>query len=255
MTLWIFVSWLFSSGLALTELFQNHMEWILPVFFNYLHLYDNWWFSWHMLSKTKSLSEKLTWARTFDLLRRSFLLIRMLHSYFLHLNLTITVSFLFKRWHTWISSGFTSWPVKDSALQTLLLRTSLPIDAGTGFTSIDSRRWHWALLTTFLSSWTILSFNKRLQVLVTNSSKERISYHLKILSKRLLRSDSLEDMSATLISSSINSSFQRLSSWLIVWTIFIYGYRWYNIKIKLNWIQFLNLNMTKTETIFTTSMT
>ena len=64
-TLWIFVGWLLSLSLTLTELFQNHVEWILPAFFNCLHLWDNWWFSWHMLSETKSLPEKLSWVKTF----------------------------------------------------------------------------------------------------------------------------------------------------------------------------------------------
>ena len=178
-TWWIFLGWLLSSSLTLTELFQNHVKWILPAFFNCLHLEDNWWFSWHMLSETKSLPEKFSWVRTSDLLRKFFLLIRMLRFCFLHLNLTITVSFFFKRWHGWRSSGFTSWPVRDNALQTLFSRTSSLIDAGTGFISSDSRRWYWALLTAFLSNWTILSVSKRLQFLLTVSSELRISYHFR----------------------------------------------------------------------------
>ena len=85
----------------------------------------------------------------------------------------------FKRWHSWRSSGFISWPVRDNALQTLFSRISLPIDAGTGFMSCDSRWWYWALLTAFLSNWTILSVSKRLQFLLTVSSELRISYHLR----------------------------------------------------------------------------
>ena len=131
----------------------------------------------------------------------------------------------FKRWHSWRSSGFISWPVRDNALQTLFSRISLPIDAGTGFMSCDSRWWYWALLTAFLSNWTILSVSKRLQFLLTVSSELRISYRLRKSSKRLVRSDSLEDMSSTLISSSIYSSFERFSSWLLVRTIIIYEYR------------------------------
>ena len=179
-----------------------------------------------MLSETKSLPEKLSWVRPSDLLRRFFLLIRMLRLFFLHLNLIITVSFFFKRWHAWRSSDFTSWPVRDNALQTLLSRTSSSIEAGTGFISRDSRRWCYALLTALLSNWIILSPSKRLQFLLTVSSQERISYRLRKSSKRLVRSDSLEDISSTLISSSINSSFERFSSWLLVRTIMIYEYRW-----------------------------
>ena len=125
---------------------------------------------------------------------------RMLRFCCLHLNLTITVSFSFKRWHAWRSSGFTSYPVRENALQTLL-----PIDAETGFISSDSRRWYWALLTGLISNWTILSVSKRLQFLLTVSSELRISYRLRKSSKRLVTSDSLGDISSTLISSSINS--------------------------------------------------
>ena len=127
-----------------------------------------------MLSKTRSLPEKLSWVRTSDLLRRFFLLIRMLRFCFLHLNLIITVSFFFKRLHAWRSSGFTSWLVRDYALRTMFSSTSSPIDAGTGFISSDSRRWYWALLTAFLSNWTILSVSKRLQFLLTVRSEFHI---------------------------------------------------------------------------------
>ena len=134
---------------------------------------------------------------------------RMLRFWFLHLNLTITASFFFKQWHAWRSSGFISWPVRDNGLQTLFSRTSSPIDTGTGFIFSDSRRWYWVLLTPFLSNWTILSDSKRLQFLLAVGSELRISYRLRKSSKRLVRSDSLEDMSSTLISSSINSSVER----------------------------------------------
>ena len=140
-----------------------------------------------MLSETKSLPEKLSWMRPSDLLRRFFLLIRMLRLCFLHLNLIMTVSFFFKRWHAWRSSGFTSWPVIDNALQTLLSRTSSPIVARPGLISCDSRRWYWTLLTVLLSKWTILSLSNRLQFLLTVSSQERISYRLRKLSKRLVK--------------------------------------------------------------------
>ena len=155
----------------------------------------------------------------------------MLHFCFLHLNLTITVSFF---WHAWRSSGFTSWPVRDNALQTSFLRTSSPINTGTGFISSDSQQWYWALLTAFLPNWTILSASKLLQFLLTVSSELRISHHLRKSWKWLVRSDGLEDMSSTLISSSINSSFERFCSWLLVQTIIIYEYRWYKIKTRLN---------------------
>ena len=132
-------------------------------------------------------------------------------------------SFLcFKWWYAWRSSGFTSWPVRDNALQTLPSRTSSPIHARTEFIFSDSRQWYWALLTAFLSNWTILSVSKWLQFLLTVSSELRISYRLRKSSKQLVRSGSLEDMSSTLISLSINSSFERFSSWFLVHTIIIY---------------------------------
>ena len=82
----------------------------------------------------------------------------------------------FKWWHAWRSSGFSSLPIRDNALQTLLSITSSLIDAGTVFIS---RLWYWALVTAFLSNWTILSLNKHLQFLLTVSSEEIISYRLK----------------------------------------------------------------------------
>ena len=161
-----------------------------------------------MLFETKSLPKKLSWVRTSDLLQRLFLLIRIVRFCFLHLSLTITVSFISKRWHAWRSSGFTSRTVRYNALQTLFSITSSPIDAETGFTSSDSRQWYWALLTAFFSNWTILSVSKRLQFRLTVSSELRISYCLRKSLKRLVRSGSLEDMPSTLTSLLINSSFE-----------------------------------------------
>ena len=127
-----------------------------------------------MLSEMKSLPEKLSWVRTSDLLQRFFL-----YFCFLHLNLAITKSLFFRQWHALRSSGFTSWLVRDNALQMLFSRTSSPVDVGTGFISSDSQWWYWALLTAFLSNWTILSVRKRLQFLLTVSSELRISYCLR----------------------------------------------------------------------------
>ena len=166
-TLWIFLGWLLSLILILTELFQTHVEWILPTFFNYLHLLDNWWFSWYMLSEMKSLPEKSSWLRTSDLLQRFFLLIRMLRFCFLHLNLTITMSFFFKRWHAWKSSGLISWPLRDNALQTLLSRTSSLIDEITGFNGVPlqlDNSFTQKTVTVFTDSWlwrkNFISFQK-----------------------------------------------------------------------------------------------
>ena len=71
----------------------------------------------------------------------------------------------------------------------------------------DSWQGYWALLTAFLFNWTILSFSRRLQFLLTVRSESRISYRPRKPSKRLVRLDSLEDLSSTLTSSPINSFF------------------------------------------------
>ena len=186
----IFVGWLLSLSFTLTDLFQNHVEWMLPSFFNCLHLQDSWWFSRHMLSETKSLPEKLSWLRPSDLS-----------------SAAKDATSLYPTF-TWRLLVFTSWPIRDNALQTLFSRTSSSIEVGTGFISNDSWRWYCALLIAFLSNWIILS---RLQFLVTVSSEKSISYHLRKSSKRLVRSDSLED-----IYQLVNSFFL----WKIFWLAF-----------------------------------
>ena len=95
---------LLSLSLTFTALFQNQVEWILPAFFSWRHLYASWWFSWHMLSDMKSLPENLSWCRSLDLFQRFFLLTSTLRLSFLHLNFTITDSFFFKRWQVCKSS-------------------------------------------------------------------------------------------------------------------------------------------------------
>ena len=131
---------------------------------------------------------------------------------YLHLKSTITVSFFFKQWHAEKSQGLTSWPVRESALQKLISRTSSLIDILTGLISSNSRRWYCAMLTplsvnptkwsnplkqfvgnlpknclsvfdhfvklalkglpVFLSNRRILSLNKLLEFLVTDSSEK-----------------------------------------------------------------------------------
>ena len=94
----------------------------------------------------------------------------------LHSHLTTTVSSSFKQWHVWRSLGLISWKLRDGDLQTLLARTSLSVDGGAGFISSGSRRYHWALLTAFISNWRILSLYKQLQFLLTFTPEERISH-------------------------------------------------------------------------------
>ena len=171
----ILIGLLLSLSLTFTTLFQNQVEWILPAFFSWQHLYASWWFSWCMLSDMNSLRENLSWCRSSDLFQRFFLLTSMLRLSFLHLNFTITDSFFFKRWQACKSSGLTSYPVKESALQMFTSSSSSLIDGGTGFTSTDSRRWYWAFVTAFISDWTTLSVNNLLQFLALAKSDETTS--------------------------------------------------------------------------------
>ena len=149
---------LLSLSLTFTALFQNQLEWIFPTFFSWRHLYAILWFSWHMLSDMKSLPENLSWRRSSDLFRRFFRLISTLCLCFLHLNFTITDSFFFERWQACKWFGLTSCPVKESALQMFSSSSSSLIDGGTGFTSTNSCRWYWALVTAFLSNWNYIPF-------------------------------------------------------------------------------------------------
>ena len=89
----IFAGWLLSLSLTFITLFQNHVGWIFPAFFNCLHLEANWWFSQHMFSKMKSSPANVSSLRFSELLWRFFLSIRILRFYFLDFNFTFTVSF------------------------------------------------------------------------------------------------------------------------------------------------------------------
>ena len=100
-------------SLTFTAFFQNQVEWIFPVFFSWRHLHASWWFSWHMFFDMKSLPESFSQRRSSDLFRRIFLLTRTLRLSCLHLNFTITDSFLFRRWQACKSSGLTLCPVRE----------------------------------------------------------------------------------------------------------------------------------------------
>ena len=162
-----------------------------------------------MLSDMKSWSENFSWRRSSDLFRRFFLLTSTLRLSFLHLNFTIIDSFFFRRWQACKLSGLTSCPVRESALQMFSSSSSSLIDAGTGFISIDSRRWYWALVTAFLSKWTTLSVSNLLQFLKMDKSDETTSNLLKKLSNRFDKSEIFDAISSTVMSSSISSSFER----------------------------------------------
>ena len=212
--------WLLLLSLTFITLFQNHIQRIFPILFNCLRLHVNWWFSWHMLSKMKSLQANFSWPRFSDLLQRFFLSIGIFRFCFLDLNFTITIFFFVRWWNAWRSSGITSWPVRESererALQTLSSSSSSLIDAGIGFISINLCRWYWALLTAFFSSSMIHSLRCWLQFFETARSAGGISNLLVKWSNWVVRFTSLEEISSMLISSSINLSFQRCSKWLFV---------------------------------------
>ena len=139
-----------------------------------------------MLSDMKSLPENLSWRRSSDLFRRFFLLTITLRLSFLHLNFTITNSFFFKRWQACKSSGLTSCPVKESALQMFISSSSALIDGWTGFTSTDSRRWYWAFVTAFHSNRATLSVNNLLQFLAIAKSDETKNHRIDLISQKVL---------------------------------------------------------------------
>ena len=157
----------------------------------------------------KSLPANFSWLRFSDVLGRFIAFLFLEFEFYNHNHL-----FFPRRSHAWRSSGITSWPVRERVLQTLSSSSSFLIDVGTGFISINSRRWYWALLIAFLSSQT-----SRLQFFETGNSRDRISNLLVKSSNRVVRFTSLEEISSKLISSSINSSFESCSNWLLVRTI------------------------------------
>ena len=140
---------------------------------------------------------------------------------FLHLNFTITDSFFFKQRQACKLFALTSCLVKESDLQMFSSSPSSLIDGGTGFTSIDSHRWYWTLVTAFLSNWTTLLVSNLLQFLVMAKSDETTSNLLKKSSNWFIKSEIFDAMSSTVMSSSISSSFERSSNWLLVQTILV----------------------------------
>ena len=142
-------------------MFQNHVEWTFPDFFNWIHLYDNWWFSWHMFSEMNSLLANL--IKVF----RKFTKI-----VFVNKNFSLpfpefefhNCSLFFRWWHDLEWSGIISWAASKRALQLLSSSSSLLIDAGTGLT----------LLTVFLSNWIIRSLRRWFQFIETASAEDRI---------------------------------------------------------------------------------
>lgn len=144
--------------------------------------------------------------------------VSILHFCFPHLNLTNTVSFSSS--HA-IPADCLVWlhvELRSAFYKCWLQKVLIAVDGRKKFNFSDLQWWYCALLVAFLYNWTIFSLNKRLQFLVRVRSVERISGLLK---KPLVRRDSLEEMSSTLTSSAINSSFGSFSYWLLVQTVLI----------------------------------
>ena len=121
-----------------TELLKNQVDWILPVVFNWQHLYANWWFLWDIFSLTKSLPENHNSDRSKDLSFKFFQLKRTFCLCFRHLNLTMTRFRFFKWWHESSCSGVTLAPVRDKALKSFSSKISSSRLSGTEFISIVS---------------------------------------------------------------------------------------------------------------------
>ena len=135
----------FSPSLMFIALFQNQVEQIFPVFFNWQHTYASWWFLWQMLSDTKSLSENFRLPS--NLFQRFSLSTSTLCLWFLHSSSTITDSFFLSRMASLLtclvkSSGLTSCPVKECALQMFGSCSLLLIHGGTRFTLTNFCRWY-----------------------------------------------------------------------------------------------------------------
>ena len=103
-------------------------------------------------------------------------------------------------------------------------RTSSAISDGTGLILRVSLLVYWALFKSLHSNWVIRSSRRSLQRLVIYRLEWTISY---FASKPLKRSFSLENFAlmsflkfSRLRTSSVSSSFDKFSNWLLVCTIF-----------------------------------
>ena len=108
-------------------------------------------FMWQTL--TNNLPENFRWVNSNPLLCRFLRLYSTLWLCFLHLNLTTTRSFLFRRWHECNSSGDTFISVRDKARHTVFSKTLSWIAEGTGLISNFFILWYCELLTALRSRW------------------------------------------------------------------------------------------------------
>ena len=113
-------------------LLKNNVLKIFLAFYNLWHLKNKLWLPAHILSEIYKLLENFNSFNSLDLFFIIFLLFITLYFSFLLLNLMMTFSFFLRRWHASRSSGYTSFPVKDSALQTSPSNSFFDSSRGTG---------------------------------------------------------------------------------------------------------------------------
>ena len=113
-TLWIsplLLSWTLA-------LLKNHVLKIFLAFFNLRHLKNKLWLPAHILSEIYKLLESFNSFNSLDLFFIAFLLFITLYFSFLLWIWWWHFLFFLRRRHASRSSGYTSFPVKDSTLQT-----------------------------------------------------------------------------------------------------------------------------------------
>ena len=229
-----------SVKLRFTSLLKNQVEWIFRALLSYRYLYVSCWFSWDILSLTKSPPKTFRLPSSWDLLPRVLRLYIIEFFCLRHLNFTMTLSRLFIRWQAYQAFGTTFTSVYDKALQTFSSKTSSVMSAGTWFKSIFSLLLYWEFATALWSSCIILVSKCELSFLHCCNSELTLSYfHKKSLnfSSRLLSFIliSLTKLELISVSSWMSSSLLIFSYWLWVKTIlkFIFIYKSKNI-LKIN---------------------
>ena len=162
--------------LKVHNIVKEQAEWIFRVLMSCRHLHASCWFSWDILSLTKSLPENLTFLSSWDWLPR-FLNLYIAEIFCLQLlNLTITFSDLFIRWEACKSFGTTFTAVNDKSLKMFSSKTSSVMSVGTGFNSIVSLLLYWQFVTALGSSCIILVSKWELKFLHCCNSELTLSY-------------------------------------------------------------------------------
>ena len=165
----------------------------------------------HILSEKCKLLENFHFFNSLDLFFIIYLyhlLFIILYFNFQLLNLTMTIPFFLRWWHAWTSLGETSFPVKDSALQTSPSNSS-DTSSGTGEISIISLLKHWELSKDDLPKSIIRLRNNEFEVLEICNSEKIGSNFVVILSIFFVRSFIFSDKLSKLKSYSISSSLDR----------------------------------------------